>query len=118
MLHEAASHAVLESFCLGTLGKQVLTFLEDAGEPTLLELVVLRELHRDIVFNPGVPLEERLPRLLAELEEFVLFRLHLNELLLLRVRHDLRYERHLEEFLISILPATLIPQILLLYSVY
>jgi len=54
-----------------------------------------------------MPFEERLPSLLTLLEEFVLLCLHLDKLLLLNVGHDLRDQRHLEELLISIFPASL-----------
>lgn len=59
-----------------------------------------------MIADPSMPLEERLSSLLALLEQFISLRLHLDQLVLILVSHDLRYERHLEELVVGILTHT------------
>ena len=59
-----------------------------------------------MILDPVAVLEEWKLALLALIEDRISILLHLDELLLLLVVHNLRYKRHGEKFVISIFTAT------------
>ena len=69
--------------------------------------MVSLELTADVVGNPIMPGVEWLTCCDALLEKLLVKRLHLDQLLLLLVIHDLRNKSHLKELLVCILAAAL-----------
>ena len=104
----ALTKHALPELLLFDLGFELrLASLEDVGEAVLTVLLKVGQRGLDVRGNPLVPLEEGNAFLLALQEELVARRLHLNELLLLLVVHDLRQQRHLEELRVGVLPLRL-----------
>ena len=72
------------------LKEHLLALLEDLGKAISLKILVHGELGFNVVPDPLWPVEERLSGLFASLEQPLCFSLHLNQLRLLLVSHDLR----------------------------
>lgn len=100
------SHTFLKSFFFNTFEKLLFSSIEDFHKSILLMLFKFCQRSLNVISNPAVPLEEWLSTFLALFKDLVSILLHLYELGLFLMSHDLWKESHDEKFVVGILAST------------